>query len=103
MKLPVAEFCSQKCFKEFWPIHKLSHRKKNRKSNKWGEIPYRYVEFPLIKDNIQKDTIYNYWNKQNVRFAYRNNCVGCVNRKPLFLSHIAQKDKERFTQDVKRC
>ena len=77
-------------------------KSKNGKRNKWGEIPYRYVEFPLIKYNIQKDTIYNYWNKQNVRFAYRNNCVGCVNRNPLFLSHIAQKDKESFKWFVKQ-
>jgi len=77
-------------------------KSKNGKQNKWGEIPYRYVEFPLIEDNIKKDTIYNYWDNQNVRFAYRNNCVGCVNRNPLFLSHIAQKDKESFKWFVKQ-
>ena len=49
-----------------------------------------------------QDIIYNYWDNQNVRFAYRNNCVGCVNRKPLFLSHIAQKDKESFNWFVKQ-
>jgi len=43
-------------------------KSKNGKRNKWGEIPYRYVEFPLIEDNIQKDTIYNYWNENKVRF-----------------------------------
>ena len=40
--------------------------------------------------------------KQKVRFAYRNNCVGCVNRNPLFLSHIAQKDKDSFNWFVKQ-
>lgn len=60
--------------------------------NKWGEIPYRKVTFPLIKDNISKDTIYNYWNNKPVRFAYRNNCVFCVNRQPLMISHMAQKE-----------
>ena len=77
-------------------------KSKNGKRNKWDEVPYRYVEFPLIDDNIQKDTIYNYWDENNVRFAYRNNCVGCVNRQPLFLSHIAQKDKESFNWFVKQ-
>jgi len=77
-------------------------KSKSGKQNKWGEVPYRYAEFPLIEDNIQKDTIYNYWDNQKVRFAYRNNCVGCVNRNPLFLSHIAQKDKESFNWFVKQ-
>jgi len=77
-------------------------KSKNGKRNKWGLVPYRYTEFPLINDNIQKDTIYNYWKKQNVRFAYRNNCVGCVNRNPLFLSHIANKDKDSFNWFVRQ-
>lgn len=77
-------------------------KSKNGKRNKWGEVPYRYVEFPLIDDNIQKDTIYNYWDNQKVRFAYRNNCVGCVNRQPLFLSHIAKKDIDSFNWFVKQ-
>jgi hypothetical protein len=77
-------------------------KSKNGKQNKWGEIPYRYVKFPLIDDNVKKDTIYSYWDNQNVRFAYRNNCVGCVNRNPLFLSHMAQKDKLSFDWFVKQ-
>jgi len=70
--------------------------------NKWGEVAYRYATFPLIDNNIQKDTIYNYWNDKAVRFAYRNNCVGCVNRNPLFLSHIAKKDIDTFNWFIKQ-
>ena len=77
-------------------------KSKNGKRNKWGEIPYRFSKFPLINNNIKKDTIYNYWNDKPVRFAYRNNCVGCVNRQPLFLSHIAKKDKDSFNWFVKQ-
>jgi hypothetical protein len=77
-------------------------KSKNGKRNKWGEVPYRFAEFPLIKDNIQKDTIYNYWNDKPVRFAYRNNCVGCVNRNPLFLSHVAKKDIDSFNWFVRQ-
>lgn len=71
-------------------------KSKNGKRNKLGLIEYRYSEFPLMDDNIRKDTIYNFWNDKNVRFAYRNNCVGCVNRQPLFLSHMAQQDESTF-------
>jgi hypothetical protein len=65
---------------------------KRKTQNKWGKVPYRYCKFPLIENNISKDTIYNYWNDKPVRFAYRNNCVGCVNRQPLMISHMASKD-----------
>lgn len=68
---------------------------KRKSQNKWGFVPYRKVTFPLIKNNIQKDIIYNYWNDKNVRFAYRNNCVGCVNRQPLMISHMASKDIDK--------
>ena len=62
---------------------------KRKTQNKWGKVAYRKVTFPLIENNISKDTIYNYWNDKPVRFAYRNNCVGCVNRQPLMISHMA--------------
>jgi len=68
---------------------------KRKTRNKWGLVPYRKVTFPLIANNIQKDVIYNYWNDKNVRFAYRNNCVGCVNRQPLMISHMASKDIDK--------
>lgn len=70
-------------------------RSKNNKRNKLGLVPYRFAQFPLIDENIQKDTIYNFWNNKPVRFAYRNNCVGCVNRQPLMISHMASKDLEK--------
>lgn len=68
---------------------------KRKTKNKWGKVPYRKVIFPLIENNISKDVIYNYWNDKNVRFAYRNNCVGCVNRQPLMISHMASKDLDK--------
>jgi hypothetical protein len=64
--------------------------------NQWGEIKYRKVQFPLITDNITKDVIYNYWFGKPVRFAYRNNCVGCVNRQPLMISHMATKERHKI-------
>jgi hypothetical protein len=68
---------------------------KRKTQNKWGKVPYRYCKFPLIENNITKDVIYNYWNDKPVRFAYRNNCVGCVNRQPLMISHMASKDLDK--------
>ena len=65
---------------------------KRKTQNKWGKVPYRKAKFPLIDENITKDIIYKYWEGKNVRFAYRNNCVGCVNRQPLMISHMATKE-----------
>lgn len=65
-------------------------------NNKWGEVAYRKATFPLITDNITKDFIYNYWKDKSVRFAYRNNCVGCVNRQPLMISHMATKERHKI-------
>ena len=64
--------------------------------NKWGELPYRVVEFPLIADGIYKDQIENYWADKDVRFAYMNNCVGCFHRNELMLKHMSVKAKKQF-------
>ncbi len=59
--------------------------------NSWQEIRYCKPEFPLIKDNIYKDNIENYWKDKPVRFAYMNNCVGCHWRSPLLLKKMSEK------------
>ena len=64
--------------------------------NKWKELPYRKVEFPLIQDAIFKDTIENYWKDKPVRFAYQNNCVGCFHRNELMLKHMSNKAEKQF-------
>ena len=64
--------------------------------NKWKDLPYRQVEFPLIKDAVFKDTIENYWKGKPVRFAYQNNCVGCFHRSELMLKHMSNKAEKQF-------
>lgn len=64
--------------------------------NKWKELPYRKVKFPLIEDRIFKDTIEEFWIDKAVRFAYRNNCVGCFHRNELMLKHMSVKAKKQF-------
>ena len=64
--------------------------------NKWKDLPYRQVEFPLIKDAIFKDTIENYWKGKPVRFSYQNNCVGCFHRSELMLKHMSNKAEKQF-------
>jgi hypothetical protein len=59
--------------------------------NKWKKLPYRMTRFPLIEDGIFKDTIENYWQDKPIRFAYKNNCVGCFHRSEIFLKHMSQR------------
>lgn len=58
--------------------------------NKWQQVQWRTVSFPLIDDGIYKDTIEKYWLGKPVRFAAFNNCVGCFHRNPMFLNKMAQ-------------
>jgi len=69
-------------------------QKNNR--NKWAELPYRSVEFPLIKDIIFKDTVEEFWKNKPVRFAYMNNCIGCFHRNELLLKLMSEKYNEKF-------
>lgn len=64
--------------------------------NKWKELPYRKATFPLINNPIFKDTIEEFWKDKPVRFAYKNNCVGCFHRSELFLKHISEKASNKF-------
>jgi len=58
---------------------------KNGKRNKWKEFPYQKPTFPLIDNGIFKDYIEQYWKDKPVKFAWMNNCVGCMNNNPLLL------------------
>lgn len=70
--------------------------------NIWKTLPYRNVKFPLIEDNIYKDSIVEYWKDKPVTFAYKNNCVGCFNRNEMFLKHISEKSPKQFNWFVEQ-
>ena len=69
---------------------------KRKTQNKWEDIPYQIPRFPLIEDNIFKDKVEKYWNDKNVRFAYMNNCVGCMHRNPLLLRKMFDKEPTKM-------
>lgn len=83
------------------PTEKRRANNMIERANEYGieefnKVPYRVAEFPLIDNNVQKHTIYDYWEDKPVRFAYRNNCVMCINRQPLMISHMATKEKRKI-------
>jgi hypothetical protein len=64
--------------------------------NRWKELKYRKVTFPLIQDGIFKDKIEEYWRGKPVRFAYMNNCVGCFHRNEVLLKHMSDREPTKF-------
>lgn len=64
--------------------------------NKWTDISWQKPVFPLIDDNIYKDSIEKYWKDKPVRFAYMNNCIGCFHRNPVLLKLMSDKHPEKF-------
>lgn len=64
--------------------------------NKWKNIEWQKPKFPLIENRIFKDNIVEFWKDKNVRFAQRNNCVGCFHRNELLLKLMSEKHPNKF-------
>tara|TARA_R110002096_G_scaffold261638_4_gene455241 strand:- start:353 stop:1216 length:864 start_codon:yes stop_codon:yes gene_type:complete len=71
-------------------------KSKTGNRNKWDDIPYQIPSFPLIDDSIYKDKVELYWEDKPVRFAYMNNCVGCMHRNPILLKHMDNKEPNKM-------
>jgi len=71
-------------------------KSKTGSRNRWADIPYQIPTFPLIEDGIYKDKIELYWKNKPVRFAYMNNCVGCMHRNPILLKHMDNKEPNKM-------
>ena len=54
-------------------------------NNKWATIAWQSPSFPMIDHRVYRDEVVQYWKDKPVRFAVRNNCVGCFHRNPLLL------------------
>ena len=76
-------------------INKIVGQHKNGRK-KWEIFEWQKPNFPLIKDNIYKDNIEEFWKDKPVRFASFNNCVGCFHRNPILLKHMSNKEPEKF-------
>ncbi len=70
-------------------FHAIVGQSKNGR-NKWKDIEWRKPLFPLIEDVIFKDTIEEFWKDKPVRFAWMNNCVGCMHKEPILLNKMSR-------------
>ena len=64
--------------------------------NKWSEMEWRKPTFPLIRDGIFKDTVESFWKEKPVRFAWMNNCVGCMHKEPILLNKMSKLHPEKL-------
>lgn len=64
--------------------------------NKWESVEWRKPAFPLVDDGIFKSDIESYWVGKPVRFAHRNNCVGCFHRSAAVLKEMSELEPEKF-------
>ena len=61
LQLDPSYFCSQECFKELWPMHKLSHKKRDEKIESgfrfrgpMRPFPYSFTGHRAVPDHIKK-------------------------------------------------
>lgn len=90
--------CNENGLTEF----KATFEKHKDGRNKWELVEYRKPQFPLIEDNIYKDTIEKYWKDKPVRFAWMNNCVGCFHKNPILLRKMFEKHPSKLEWFAKR-
>lgn len=64
--------------------------------NKWKNIEWQKPVYPLIEDNIYKDTIELFWKDKPVRFAWMNNCVGCFHKNPVLIRKMWDKHENKI-------
>ena len=65
-------------------------------NNKWAETPWQKPVYPLIENRVFRDEVVEFWKDKPVRFAPRNNCVGCFHRNPILLRHMWDEHPEKW-------
>ena len=65
-------------------------------NNKWAEAAWQKPVFPMVNDGIRRDQVVEFWKGSFVRFAPRNNCVGCFHRNPLLLRQMFDQHPEKM-------
>lgn len=65
-------------------------------NNKWANTAWQKPVFPMIEDGIHRDHVVEFWKEKPVRFADRNNCVGCFHRNPILLRQMFSKHPNKM-------
>lgn len=60
------------------------------------KIPYSMPSYPLFESGIYSKDVESFWRNKGIRFAEKNNCVGCFHRSIPFLNLMAKKEPEKM-------
>lgn len=88
--------CNEKGLLEYNASFEKHNEGRHKGLNKWEVIEWQKPIFPLYEDQVYKDSIIKYWKDKPVRFAERNNCVGCFHRNPMLLNMQAKKHSNKM-------
>tara|TARA_B100000424_G_C22849192_1_gene452900 strand:- start:12 stop:887 length:876 start_codon:yes stop_codon:yes gene_type:complete len=69
---------------------------------KWKTVQYAKMRYPLHEAGVFNDQVREFWKGKPVRFAERNNCVGCFHRNPILLNLIAKKFPEKYSWFIRQ-
>lgn len=92
----IMEKCDENGLQSFKATFEKHQSGRHKGLNKWEEVKWRIPQFPLFYDNIYKDEIGEYWRNKPVRFAERNNCIGCFFRNPALLKIQSELHPEKY-------
>jgi hypothetical protein len=86
----------ERCREDGFMWQKFIVGQRDNGKKRWQELKWQKPVFPLIDDGIFKDKIENYWKGKPVRFAWKNNCVGCFHNNCMLLKHVSKRDEAKF-------
>ena len=91
-----AEKMLKKLNENGFEVDKMIVGKRKDGKNKWEKMEWRRPVFPLIQDAVFKDEIIEYWKGKQVRFAHKNNCLGCMNANPIYIKHQFERNQNKI-------
>jgi hypothetical protein len=86
----------EKCREDGFLYEKFIVGKSENGRNQWKELKWHKPVFPLIQSGTFKDEIEFFWKDKPVRFAWKNNCVGCFHNNCMLLKHTSNKDPLKY-------
>jgi hypothetical protein len=91
-----AKSMMERCNQDGFMYEKFIVGKSDNGRNKWKELKWQQPRFPLIESGTFKDEIEHFWKDKPVRFAWKNNCVGCFHNNCMLLKHTSQRDPIKY-------
>jgi hypothetical protein len=86
----------ERCQDDGFMYEKFIVGKSDNGRNKWKELKWQKPRFPLIESGTFKDEIEFFWKDKPVRFAWKNNCVGCFHNNCMLLKHTSNRDPIKY-------